>query len=72
MQSGPGALLIFRRQKDLQTLLVEMIRAGIGLERGKLGGLGALESLMVELEEKREPKIMALSVGGQAQRHQGK
>ena len=45
---------------------------GIGLERGWVGGSGALESLREELAEKKEPKRLALSVGEQAMSHQGK
>ena len=63
MPSSPGALFILREQRTLQTLHVEMMSDGIGLERGKVGGSKALESLMVELEEKMEPKSVALSVG---------
>ena len=51
---------------------MEMIRDGIGLERGKVGGSGALESLIRELEEKREPKSVALSVGEQATEPSGR
>ena len=43
-----------------------MMMEGIGLERGGVGGSGALKSLRQELAEKKEPKRLALAVGKQA------
>ena len=40
-----------------------MIKGGIGYERGKSKGSGASESSKEELDEKREPKRLALSEG---------
>ena len=42
--SGPDALFVLRDDNTLRTLRVEMIGGLIGLERGKVGGSGALES----------------------------
>ena len=64
--SGPDALFVFREESTLQTLQVEMMVGVIGLERGKGGGSGALESSREELAEKRLPKRVALSEGEQA------
>ena len=43
-----------------------MIRVGIGLERGIVGGNEVLESSPEELAENKEPKRVAFSVGEQA------
>ena len=64
--SGPDALFVLRDDNTLRTLRVEIIGGLIGLERGKVGGSGALESSREEFAEKREPKRVALSVGEQA------
>ena len=64
--SGPDALFVFREESTLRTFLVEIIGGVMGLERGKGGGSGALESLREELEAKRLPKRVALSEGEQA------
>ena len=63
MPSGPYALLVLREQSALRTLRSETIGGGIGLVRGRVGGAAELESSREEFEEKREPKILALSVG---------
>ena len=42
---------------------MEMMGKGIGLERGLVGGSGALESSTEELAENNEPKRLAFSVG---------
>ena len=64
--SGPDALFVLRDDNTLRTLRVEIMGGLIGLERGRVGGTGAAESLREELAEKREPKRVALSVGEQA------
>ena len=52
MLSGFEALPVFKDRSTRQTLQAEMMMEGIGLERGWVGGLGALESLREELAEK--------------------
>ena len=64
--SGPDALLVFREDNTLRTFRVETKGVDIGLERGKVGGTVASESFTEELEEKREPKRVALSEGEEA------
>ncbi|MEL7063974.1 MAG: hypothetical protein AAFP00_09560, partial [Bacteroidota bacterium] len=49
-----------------RTFRVETKGVDIGLERGKVGGTVASESFTEELEEKREPKRVALSEGEEA------
>ena len=66
MPSGPEALPTLRERRTLRTLRAEMIGEGIGLERGRVGGSGAWESLREELEENGEPKRLAFSLGEQA------
>ena len=61
--SGPYALFVLREQRALRTQRSEIIGGGIGLLRGSLGGGATLESSREELEEKREPKRLALSAG---------
>ena len=63
MRSGPDALPILREVSTLRTLRTEMMGEGIGLERGLVGGSGALESSTEELAENKEPKRLAFSVG---------
>ena len=63
MPSGPYALFVFKEQRALRTRRSEIMGGGIGLLRGRLGGDATLESSREELEEKREPKRLAFSVG---------
>ena len=63
MPSGPYALFVLSEQRALRTRRSEIIGGGIGLLRGRLGGGATLESSREELEEKREPKRLAFSVG---------
>ena len=52
MPSGPGVLFFLREWRTLRALHVEMIRDGVQLERGIVGGSDALKSFVVELKEK--------------------
>ena len=63
MPSGPLALLTSSFERTRWTLREEIIGLGIGLERTREGGGIAAESSKVELEENKEPKRLAFSVG---------
>lgn len=42
---------------------MDIITGGIGVDRGRVGGIGARESSKEELAENREPKRLAFSEG---------
>ena len=50
-------------QRALQTRHSKKIGGGMGLLRGRLGGVATFESPREELEEKRELKRLAFSAG---------
>ena len=66
MPSGSEALPTLTEWRTLRTLRVGMIGEDIGLERGRVVGSGAWESLMEKLEENGETNRLALLVGEEA------
>ena len=63
MPSSPYAFLVSRERSTFLTVQKEIIGKGIELVRDASGGVRMQESSNVELEEKRETKRVALSVG---------